>query len=116
MSERKNFGKLKEVIAPPNLIENQILSFMEFLQDDVVPEMREPIGLESVFRELFPIDSYDGRCTLEYLSYRFSKPKMDELECIKEGTTYSISLHVQLAYLFCYLFSFLLAHVPSQTF
>ena len=49
MSSRKNFGQLKEVIHPPNLIENQIQSFNEFLQMDVVPAQRKPVGLEAVF-------------------------------------------------------------------
>jgi DNA-directed RNA polymerase subunit beta len=62
MIDRKNFGKLKEVISPPNLIENQIVSFQEFLQLDTPASQRKPIGLEAVFREVFPIQSYDERC------------------------------------------------------
>jgi DNA-directed RNA polymerase subunit beta len=96
MSERKNFGKLREVITPPNLIENQIHSFMEYLQKDVSPTQRQPIGLEAVFREVFPIDSYDSRCTLEYVSYNLVGPKNTEMECIREGVTYSIALYVKL--------------------
>lgn len=96
MSERKNFGKLREVITPPNLIENQIHSFMEYLQKDVSPIQRQPIGLEAVFREVFPIDSYDSRCTLEYVSYNLVGPKNTEMECIREGVTYSIALYVKL--------------------
>ena len=41
MSSRKNFGQLKEVIQPPNLIENQIQSFNEFLQMDAAPTQRK---------------------------------------------------------------------------
>lgn len=96
MSKRINFGKLKEVISPPNLIQNQIDSFKEFLQMDVPAGKRKDIGLESVFRELFPIESYDGRCNLEYLSYNLVGPKTTEIECIKEGTTYAIALYVNL--------------------
>lgn len=96
MSKRINFGKLKEVISPPNLIQNQIDSFKEFLQIDIPAGKREDIGLESVFRELFPIESYDGRCNLEYLSYNLVGPKTTEIECIKEGITYAIALYVNL--------------------
>lgn len=57
MSKRTNFGQLKEVIQPPNLIENQVDSYKEFLQMDVAPTQRKPVGLEAVFSEVFPIES-----------------------------------------------------------
>jgi len=96
MSERTNFGKLTEVIAPPNLIQNQIHSFNEFLQPELSPTQRKQLGLEAVFSEVFPIESYDGRATLDYVSYSLSGPKLTEMECIREGVTYSISLLVKL--------------------
>lgn len=96
MSERINFGKLREVISPPNLIQIQSNSFMEFIQKDVSPLQRKHLGLEAVLKEVFPIESYDGRCSLEYVSYSLSGPKMTEMEAIREGITYSISLHVKL--------------------
>ena len=96
MAERINFGKLREVITPPNLIQIQTNSFREFLQQECGPGQRKALGLEAVFREVFPIESYDGRCHLEYLSYSLSGPKMGEMECIREGVTYSISLYVKL--------------------
>jgi DNA-directed RNA polymerase subunit beta len=96
MIDRKNFGKLKEVISPPNLIENQIVSFQEFLQLDTPASQRKPIGLEAVFREVFPIQSYDERCALEYVSYNAVPSKMTEMQTIREGVTYSVSLYVKL--------------------
>lgn len=96
MSERINFGKLREVIPPPNLIENQLNSYVEFLQKDIPANQRQNVGLEAVFREVFPIESYDGRCKLEYVSYNFVGPKNTEMECIREGVTYSISLYLKL--------------------
>ncbi len=96
MSKRINFGKLEEVIAPPNLIQNQISSFKEFLQPDSTPSQRKQIGLQAVFSEVFPIESYDGRASLEYLSYSISGPKFTEMECLREGVSYSISLYVKL--------------------
>ena len=96
MSERINFGKLREVIAPPNLIENQIQSFEAFIQSDVSPTQRKAMGLEAVFSEVFPIESYDSRSSLQYISYSLAGPKISELECIREGVTYAISLYVKL--------------------
>ena len=96
MSKRKNFGQLKEVIQPPNLIENQVDSYKEFLQMDVAPSQRKPVGLEAVFSEVFPIESYDSRCHLEYVSYSVTPPRETENEAIREGVTYSVSLYVKL--------------------
>ncbi len=96
MSERINFGKLTEVIDPPNLIEIQTNSFTEFLQQEASPSQRKPLGLEAVFREVFPIESYDARCQLEYVSYSLNGPKITEMDCIREGVSYSISLYVKL--------------------
>ncbi len=94
MSERINFGKLKEVIPLPNLIENQVKSYADFLQKDVPASKREMKGLHAVFSEIFPIESYDGKHKLEYVSYDLVGPKMSEVECIREGATYSVALYV----------------------
>ena len=96
MSERINFGKLKEVIKPPNLIQNQIDSFKGFIQQEVAPSKRKRAGLEAVFQEVFPIESYDGKSKLEYVSYHITGPKLTEMDCIREGITFSISLQVKL--------------------
>ena len=96
MSKRSNFGQLKEVIQPPNLIENQINSFKEFLQMDVPPSQRKTVGLEAVFSEVFPIESYDSRCHLEYVSYSVTPPRDTEINSIRDGVTYSVSLYVKL--------------------
>lgn len=96
MSDRINFGKLKEVIKPPNLIQNQIDSFKGFIQQEVAPSKRTRAGLEAVFQEVFPIESYDGKSKLEYVSYHITGPKLTEMDCIREGITFSISLQVKL--------------------
>jgi DNA-directed RNA polymerase subunit beta len=95
-TERINFGKLREVIQPPNLIEIQINSYLDFLQKGIPEKQRKPQGLEAVFREVFPIQSYDERLTLEYVSYTLGEPKNSEIECIREGITYSVPLYVKL--------------------
>src|SRR5216117_185329 len=93
-AERINFGKIKEVISPPNLIEIQINSYHEFLQADVAPSTRKNLGLQAVFTEVFPIESYDGKVVLDYHSYEIGEPKQDWLECLREGITYGAPLHV----------------------
>src|SRR5216110_3128531 len=92
--ERINFGKIKEIIAPPNLIELQTTSYSEFLQNDVAPTRRKNIGLQAVFKEVFPIESYDGKVVLDYHSYDIGEPKVDWLECLREGITYGAPLYV----------------------
>jgi DNA-directed RNA polymerase subunit beta len=92
--ERINFGKIKEIIDPPNLIELQTQSFKEFVQLDVAPSKRETVGLQAVFREVFPIESYDGKCVLDFHSYDIGEPKLDWLECLREGLTFGAPLYV----------------------
>src|SRR5277367_5710559 len=94
-TERINFGKIKEIVVPPNMIELQTNSYKEFLQADASPKKRNKhSGLESVFREVFPIESYDGKVVLDYDSYEIGDPKIDWLECLREGLTYGAPLYV----------------------
>lgn len=93
-SERINFGKIKEVIAPPNLIEIQVNSYVEFLQAEVSVSKRKNIGLQAVFTEVFPIESYDGKTVLDFHTYEIGEPKQDWLECLREGLTFGAPLHV----------------------
>ncbi len=94
-TERINFGKIKEVVVPPNMIELQTNSYREFLQADEAPKKRQKhAGLEAVFQEVFPIESYDGKCKLQYDSYEVGEPKLDWLECLREGLTYGAPLYV----------------------
>ena len=94
-TERINFGKIKEIVSPPNMIELQTNSYAEFLQAAASPKKRlKHTGLESVFREVFPIESYDGKCVLDYESYEIGEPKLDWLECLREGLTYGAPLYV----------------------
>src|SRR6202162_383252 len=93
-TERINFGKIKEIIAPPNLIELQTNSYREFLQADISPSKRKNLGLQAVFTEVFPIESYDGKCVLDFHSYEIGEPKVDWLECLREGLTYGAPLYV----------------------
>src|SRR6202049_2711999 len=94
MPERIYFGTIKEGIEPPNLIEVQLNSYVDFLQKDVPFSKRRNYGLQAVFREVFPIESYDEKAVLDFVSYDIGEPKMSALECQREGQTFSAPLHV----------------------
>jgi len=91
---RRNFGKLKNVIDVPNLIELQVQSYIDFLQTDVTPGKRKNIGLHAVFKEVFPISSYDEKVSLDYVQYEVGSPKMGDIECVREGQTFSSPLYL----------------------
>jgi DNA-directed RNA polymerase subunit beta len=94
VTERINFGKIKEIIAPPNLIELQTNSYREFLQAEIPQSKRKNLGLQAVFTEVFPIESYDGKCVLDFHSYEIGEPKINWLECLREGLTFGAPLYV----------------------
>ena len=94
MSQRINFGKLKEPVDPPNLIEIQLRSYEEFLQKDVTPSKRKDTGLQAVFREVFPIASYDEKMTLDFTHYEIGEPKLSPLQAIRDAETFSAPLYV----------------------
>ena len=89
---RKNFGKLKEGLSIPNLIEVQKNSYKELteLKDNIDNNLVK--GFDRVFKSIFPIEDLNDKATLEYVSYRLEKPKFDVEECIQRGLTYSSAL------------------------
>ena len=93
--KRVSFRSREEIIDLPNLIEIQVKSFRQFFQEDKLPHERENMGLEEVFREVFPIKSYDEKTVLEYLSYSLGVPKYSPDECIRRGITYNVTLKVK---------------------
>jgi DNA-directed RNA polymerase subunit beta len=92
---RISFHKREDILDLPNLIEIQIKSYRQFLQADVPPEDRETIGLQEIFREIFPIKSFDEKTVLEYLSYSLGVPKYTPDECIRRGISYNVTLKVK---------------------
>jgi DNA-directed RNA polymerase subunit beta len=94
MVERIHYGKLKDVIDPPDLIEIQTSSYRDFLQMGVSPNKRKLMGLQTVFKEVFPIESYDGQCAIDFVKYEIAEPKVTPVECLKEGTSYAAPLYV----------------------
>ncbi|ETA69546.1 DNA-directed RNA polymerase subunit beta [Candidatus Pelagibacter ubique] len=88
---RKSFGKLKESLSIPNLIEVQKNSYKELTEFNVeAAELTK--GFDRVFKSIFPIEDLNDKATLEYVSYRLEKPKFDVEECIARGLTYSSAL------------------------
>ena len=89
---RKSFGKLKESLSIPNLIEVQKNSYKQLteFQDDVDQHLIK--GFDRVFKSIFPIEDLNDKATLEYISYKLEKPKFDVEECIARGLTYSSAL------------------------
>ena len=88
---RKSFGKLKESLSIPNLIEVQKNSYKELTDFESV-EKELTKGFDRVFKSIFPIEDLNDKATLEYVSYRLEKPKFDVEECIARGLTYSSAL------------------------
>ncbi len=91
---RKNFGKIKQIVGIPDLIGMQRESFQRLLQMDVPPEKREDIGLQTVFKSVFPIKDFTGSASLEFVSYRFGEVKHSIEECVHRGMTYEIPVRI----------------------
>jgi len=91
---RKNFGKIKKIVDIPDLIGMQRESFQRFLQMNIPPEKRRDIGLQAVFKSVFPIKDFTGSASLEFVSYRFGEVKHSIEECIHRGMTYEISIRI----------------------
>ena len=88
------FGKVRESAEIPDLVAIQKRSYERFLQKDVAPTKRKCIGLEALFRELFPIESYDKSMVLEYLHYELEKPHYTLTQCRQLRLTYGYPLKI----------------------
>jgi len=91
---RKSFGKIKKIVEIPDLIGMQRDSYQRFLQMNVAPEKREDIGLQAVFKSVFPIKDFTGSASLEFVSYRFAEIKHSEEECVHRGMTYELPVRI----------------------
>ncbi len=92
----RNFSKFQDNFELPQLLDIQTISYEEFLQRDVLSDKRKDRGLEEVFREVFPLESYDAQIRLEYISYSIGKEKYSRFECQRRGMTYAAPLKVKL--------------------
>jgi DNA-directed RNA polymerase subunit beta len=93
---RKSFGRIPEVTQMPNLIEVQRSSYDHFLQMDIPPERRTFLGLQEVFKSVFPIRDFSDRAILDFVKYELEQPKYDVEECQQRGMTYAAPLKVTL--------------------
>ncbi len=91
---RTNLGKVKTAVEIPNLIDIQKTSYDKFLQSDIAPKERKDIGLQGVFKSVFPIRDFDGTSELVFVSYQLDKPKYDVEECRQRGMTYAAPIKV----------------------
>ncbi|GHF47486.1 DNA-directed RNA polymerase subunit beta [Deinococcus metalli] len=96
----ERFGEISEVIPLPNLTEVQVNSFRAFLQADTSIEKRSNVGLQSAFKEVFPIDETEkGRSTglvLDFLEYRLGDPPYSPEECREKDLTYQAPMYAKL--------------------
>ncbi len=93
---RKSFGKSFLQTPLPDLVEIQYNSYKNFLQADVAPENRKNIGLQNVFKSMFPIKDYAGIADLEFIEYTLDKPVYNVQECMLRNMTYSSKLKLKL--------------------
>ena len=93
---RIKLGEHQDVIIPSDLIQMQLRSFAEFLQQDIPHGDRSLVGLHGAFSSIFPIKSAAGNIVLEYHGYQIGEPSFDVEDCLVRGLTYSASLQVKL--------------------
>src|SRR3990167_1061800 len=91
---RKEFSRIKKVIDIPNLIQLQKESYIHFLQYETPVEQRKDVGLQAIFKSVFPIRDFNNTASLEFVSYKFEKPKYDVDECRYRGMTYEAPVKV----------------------
>lgn len=91
---RKDFGKIEKILDLPYLVEMQKSSYMGFLQREILPENRENMGLQEVFKSVFPIQDFTGTAQLEFVKYSFEEIKYNEKECKDKGLTYEAPVKI----------------------
>ncbi len=93
---RKSFSTRSAADQVPNLLEIQKGSYRKLLQAGVEPLQRIDQGLQAAFKSVFPIESYSGAASLDFVSYRLGAPVFDVRECQQRGMVYSAPLHATL--------------------
>src|SRR5690348_12716365 len=93
---RREFGRIPEISRMPNLIEVQKSSYDHFLQVGVSAEERTDVGLQEVFKSVFPIRDFSDRAELQFVKYELEEPKYDVEECQQRGMSFGAPLKVTL--------------------
>ena len=96
LKQRHNFEKITTTNELPDLLDLQVGSFHDFLQERVNPKHREMFGLHEAFASIFPLQDNHENYILEYKSYTIGKARYTPRECSDRGITYSVPLNVQL--------------------
>ncbi|HLB74975.1 MAG TPA: hypothetical protein VJJ98_13215, partial [Sedimentisphaerales bacterium] len=90
----RNFGKIRDAVEVPDLVAIQRKGYEDFLQKDAAPTRRKCVGLEALFQEIFPIESYDKSMKLEYLCYELESPHYTPVQCRQLRLTYGYPLKI----------------------
>ena len=93
---RKYYGKIREVLEMPNLIEVQKSSYDLFLRSGLEERPTDGEGIMGVFQSVFPIKDFNETAVLEFVRYDLEKPKYDVEECQQRDMTYAAPLKVTL--------------------
>src|SRR5881394_3774662 len=91
-----SFAKLEPRMDMPHLLDIQTRAFEALLQTDAAAHAREDVGLERVFKDLFPITDVHENFSLEFVRYSLGEPKYSVEECIERDMTYSAPLKATL--------------------
>ncbi len=95
-NNRLTFSKSDIHKEPPDLLNVQLQSYKDFLQEDIPISKRKPIGLQKVFEDNFPITDSRETALLEFIEYFIEKPPYSIIECQEQGLTYSVPVKVKL--------------------
>jgi len=93
---RRYFGKIREVLEMPNLIEVQKSSYDLFLRSGDSDKPLDDEGIQGTFQSVFPIKDFNETAVLEFVKYELEKPKYDVDECQSRDMTYAAPLKVTL--------------------
>jgi DNA-directed RNA polymerase subunit beta len=95
-NNRLTFSKSDIHREPPDLLNVQLQSYKDFLQEDVPISKRKSVGLQKVFEDNFPISDSRETAVLEFIEYYIEKPPYSIIECQEQGLTYSVPVKVKL--------------------
>ena len=82
--ERRSYAKTKNAIELSNLLEIQKKSYDWFMTE----------GIDEVFKDIFPVESFTGNLTLEFGEYSFEEPRYSIKGCKDRYATYAAPLKV----------------------
>lgn len=95
-NKRLTFAKTSITHDPPDLLNVQIQSYIDFLQEDVPASRRKSQGLQKVFEDNFPISDSRETAILEFVDYYLEKPHYSVIECQEQGLTYAVQVKARL--------------------